>query len=715
MISFGWAPGLALAATAAVPVALHLLHRTRWVPVPWPAMRLLADLATRRGTRLAVEDLLLLALRVLLLCALALTIARPRWSEPVAAADRHGRIAGVMLVDDGTPAALRGANGTPRLELARELTRTWLSSLTPGDEVSVIAGSTAEGPAADPLFDLAAAGRLLDGLRPGVTAPDLPGLLAAGIARLDRHRNPEAELVLAVGGCAAGAALDDDARWSVVRERLARARWPGWRRPRVLLLAPAEPPATDWAITDIGVDQPLPLPGVPVQVRVRIARSGEAPAPPGLALRLAVDGRTVEERPVPPLAGDTVGVLFPCTFTEAGSHLIEARLIGARDPLPEDDRRAAGIEVAVRVPVLLVEARSGELDLFAAALDPTGGRDPSAPFAPRRVSAALLEATDLRGMRAVVIGDAGVLEPAATAALERFVAAGGGVLLGCGPATDPELANRQWFRGGDGLLAAALAADAGRPAHPRPAPGDPPALAGFARGSPAWTAGTVQQALTAQPGAWQRIVDLDDGRPLIISARRGQGTTALCLTTFDDRWHDLPWRSLWVPLVRGTVASLAATVLPPRNLHVGEILSWPCAPPAIAARATLIGPDGALVPLRPGGWEGSPALIAGPLLQPGGLHLRPTDPADGPPVVFTSAIAPRALDLAPLPVDRLRARLTEAGCTVVVARTVGDVRRLTATDEAGGTIDGTPWCAALALLLLLAELALARRLGKGAP
>ncbi len=718
MIALGWPVGLALAAGAAVPVVLHLLHRTRWRTVPWPAMRLLTDVATRRGSRLALEDILLLTLRILLICAVALAIARPRWEEPVATDQRRGRVAAALLIDDGLPAGVRD-HGTARLVREQELAAAYLDSLVAGDEVSVIPASTAEGPAADPLLDLDAARRQVTALLPGAGTPDLPALVAAGLARLDRHRNDDAELVLVTSGCNAGTWLDDDARWADLNERVKRGRRSGWRRPRLVLLAPPAEAITDWAISGLAADQPLPLPGVPLGIRVTVQRSGDGAVPAGLTVRLAVDGRTVAEEPVPPVAGNAVVVGFTQAITTAGGHTLEARLIGARDPLPLDDRRCASIEVALRIPVLLVERVPGELDLVAAALDPTDGSDPQAPFAPRRCAATTLDATALTGIRAVVLGDVGVLEPGATAALERMLAAGGGILVGCGPHTVPELAGRQWFRGGDGLLAAALGEVNQQARHPRPAPGDPPALGGGLRATAqaaAWTATTVHRTLRALPGQWQPWVELDDGTPLVVAARRGQGLTVVWLTTLDEQWSDLPFHALWVPLVRGVVGALAATVLPPRNLRPDDALAWPC-PNGTAdpARAALSAPNGTTVLLRPGGWDGAPALVAGPLREPGVWRLRPVDAADGPAVPYAVAIAHEALDLTPVPLDRLRARLAASGCTVAVARTPAEVRRLTALVTDQRIIDFTPWCAALALLLLLAELLLARHCARSAP
>ena len=198
----------------------------------------------------------------------------------------------------------------------------------------------------------------------------------------------------------------------------------------------------------------------------------------------------------------------------------------------------------------------------------------------------------------------------------------------------------------------------------------------------------------------------------------------MCLIPLDDRWSDLPWRALWVPLMRGLIGSLAATVQPPRNLSPGDMLIWPCPLPVsgqglgvgiglgLAAdpfRAVLTDPRGALATLRPGGWDASPALLAGPLAECGAWRLAPVAAHDGPPVTYAVAPAPAGLDLSPLAIERLRRQIGDTGCAVQLVRTPATF----AQNRSGTAVreyELTAWGAALALFLLLIELLCARLL-----
>jgi hypothetical protein len=184
---------------------------------------------------------------------------------------------------------------------------------------------------------------------------------------------------------------------------------------------------------------------------------------------------------------------------------------------PLDDRRA--IVRAGRGPPAGAAGRrqisgsglGGSLGLVSAALDPAAdGKD---LFSVTRVPLAALTDELLAGARVVVLGDLPALDAAGVAALEHFVVAGGGVLVGLGPDTNPELVNRFWSRGGDGFLPCNLLASVqppvpGGPRHRRlqpsrrsaPSPPRPP-MPGRAPRCGATSTSTWVGTRPAGPGA----------------------------------------------------------------------------------------------------------------------------------------------------------------------------------------------------------------------
>ena len=60
-----------------IPIIIHLIRRQAAKPMDWGAMRFLFDTISVRRRKMEWEDLLLMAARCLLLCLIALAVARP--------------------------------------------------------------------------------------------------------------------------------------------------------------------------------------------------------------------------------------------------------------------------------------------------------------------------------------------------------------------------------------------------------------------------------------------------------------------------------------------------------------------------------------------------------------------------------------------------------------------------------------------------------------
>ncbi len=701
------APWLLLAApVAAAPALLHLVRWRKPRELGWGAMRFLAVVAAEQRRRLAVQDRLLLALRTLVLLAAVLVAAGPAWVERSQAGpvlERGGRVACVLAIDDsaGTGAAQGDA-------AVRELALAWLDTLQDGDEVTVLPLSRVNEPAVDPLVDLAAARAQIEAVRPSALSADHPGLLLAALDRLHAHLNPHAEVVLVAGGRAAGWRRDD-VRWSELARRLAAPTHGSRDRPHLVVLEPPTSAVADLAITaiDPGLLRTAPRGRVPLRVTVA-ARGGRVAGAP---LRIDLDGRTIEETLVAPTPDGASEVLVRLPPLDPGDHIVEARLIGADDAFPLSDRRATALVSEARVGILLAEAvpgrgLDGSLGAVAAALDPQDGADPLAPFAPRRIAASqLLDPARVEELLAdtgaVILGGVPALDTGALAVLERFVAAGGGLLAIPGQAVDPAHWTRAWYRGGDGMLPGpcGLVRDHRPPigAHIVPGSAHPLAELFASAGSAALAGLGVTRSLElplpgsgAPPDAAAPLL-LDDGTPLLLERRRGQGRTALLATALDGSWGALPWRAAMVPLLRTLVADLAARPTPPRTLAPGQ---RPAFPRADGVR--LDGPTGEL-PLTTGTWDGRTALLGPVLAVPGAYTLLA---ADGRVLARRACAAdPAAYDLSPTtPADAAAADILgvwrATSPTAAIALVAGGQRH---------GYEVWPWLVALAVAALLAE------------
>src|SRR3982751_2138510 len=144
------------AGAISVPIIIHLLNKRKFERVLWGAMRFLKVSVEQNQRRLQIEDMLLLALRCLLLLLLGLTLARCT----VKSAGGGGwigqqTVTAVVLLDNSySMSATDGAKS--RFELAKDAANQAIAALPTGSSVCVLFASdyTPTGPIPEPTFDL---------------------------------------------------------------------------------------------------------------------------------------------------------------------------------------------------------------------------------------------------------------------------------------------------------------------------------------------------------------------------------------------------------------------------------------------------------------------------------------------------------------------------------------------------------------------------------
>src|SRR3954454_13939451 len=87
---------------ASVPIIIHILNRRRFLTVDWPPMKYLKLTLKKNRKRIRFEQLLLLALRTLLVILLIFAVARPILSQSTLANFLPGkaRTSHVIVIDD---------------------------------------------------------------------------------------------------------------------------------------------------------------------------------------------------------------------------------------------------------------------------------------------------------------------------------------------------------------------------------------------------------------------------------------------------------------------------------------------------------------------------------------------------------------------------------------------------------------------------------------
>lgn len=401
----------------AVPVILHLLHRSRPKLIDWGAMRFLMASLTARSRRLLLEELLLLVLRCLLVALLALAMARPFlpigptlpallilgptllaaaatavWvvlrarqvlhrslllamvallavalgaGLGAAVAYRRRWIAAgggrdVALILDASLSMARRVQGRTLFEQAAEQARALIRS-APRDEAFAL---ILAGAAPVPLVPFPTADRreLMGALdrsdcRPigGVAA--FPEALHSAVSALAAGHQPGKLIVIFTDGHAVGWDPRAEARWTFLRESLETLP----ARPRVLVRRLASPERLrNLAVADLLPSRQVIGTDRPVTLDVRVLNAGAEPDRPR-SIELRVDGRLVERVPVVKDILPQMAETFPieCRFESPGWRVVEARL-ETEDDLPEDDALPRVLPVLQRLPVLVVEGAPSE-------------------------------------------------------------------------------------------------------------------------------------------------------------------------------------------------------------------------------------------------------------------------------------------------------------------------------------------------------------------
>ncbi len=645
---------LAGASAFLIPLLIHLFNRRRVVTVRWGAMHLLHEVIRQRKRRMKVEQWLLLAVRIAIPIVLALCLARP-----VLTALRSlglGKTSLVVLFDDSFSMRAPAAGGSPAERARQDLTQI-LGELPGGSDAQVILAGGAPSTLLDEPTIVAEeiSGRLagVNGLAGPVRVNDA---LQAAVAALGRSQNGAREVAV-VSDFQAGdwqAAADGAALPAL--EALLKQEPP----PQLTFYRLAADSAENLSLDGADLSALVLAQGQPVGLRARLRNHGAKPWQ-DVVVHLEADGARLRSTRVSlPANGESI-VHFTHAFDSTGDHSLAVRLEG--DSFAEDNAFYAVVQVRDQLNVLLVDGDpsttplGGAADFLELALAPYQSASASLKDLVRttKVEARRFREEDLRGKEVVVLADVERLQGNRLADLDKFVRAGGGLIVFAGPHCDLEWYNREFHRKGDGLY---------------PAP-----VAGLQRAQGA-AARILQQRLThpavlyfndarggrlqdAEFQSWfefgaaegvQPVLQLDRGAPLLLEKAVGRGRVLAFAATADAEWANLPLQPFYVPLMQRLAAHLATQ-------NAGVAWSLTGAPLRLVLPAELAGtvhelrdPTGLVQALKPRVEAGTALLETPPLRAPGVYQLR----AAGRTRLFALNLDTAESDLAALPAEGVR-------------------------------------------------------------
>ncbi len=594
-------------AALAIPIIIHLFHKSRFQKVQWGAMHLLEAVLRQNQRRVRIEQLILLAIRCAIPALLALAMARPVW-KGVQQLLGETKTSTVVLLDNSYSMDA-GRAGVSNFTHARDEATRIINDLKRGSEVQVVLmGEGGAGLIAEPTYDLARVNQALSKLSAGYGAATPPAALDFAANVLGQMHESSRQVVLLSDFQRVSFPATDDAMLTQMLDRLKKLPL----APAITFFDVGDEVKDNVAIESLDFTRLMVGVGQKIQIRANLRNFGDA-AYKDLRVYFKADGTEKAVSQIALAPGQKGQVLFTHAFDTAGSHVIE--IFAEADALKADNTFLASIPVRDKVPVLLVngdpnpEPLKGETDFAEIALQPySAGRVELADLIKTTtIKADDLDAKRLTGTATVVLANVRKLNDNQLRALEDFVKNGGGLLIFPGNRLDAGWYNSAMFRDSKGLLPLAWGALSGDLTEKSPAVGvvsqrfENPALEIFndpRNGTLSDAAVKVwfkMKAVERSMSANEPVVlaRLDNGDPFLVEKSFGDGKIIVCATAADADWSNLPMRPFYLPLMQRLSVYLASTVFPPRNLDVGRPIVAFLPVGAAGKDAQIATPDGA--------------------------------------------------------------------------------------------------------------------------
>ncbi len=666
----------------AVPLVIHLLSRRTARRVEFSSLEFLRNLERKSLKRVRVRQLLLLLVRMLLIAAVSLAMARPALTGK-ATGDGRARTSAVIVLD-GTFSMGAEDGGVPLFETAKERALEVLGTLRDGDEVVLLVpGASGQG---SPEFahDLGFVRDAIVGASPGAAGADMAAVLREAFRALGAARHPNREVHV----------ISDFQRtgWDALEAGTAPDGVGVF-----LLPVGAGEPANAW-VESVEFGGQILEKGASLEFRAVVAADGAHPRSE-VDVELAFGGRVVDRRRVDLAPGGRVSLSLRETFAEDGLHFGTVTVRGVTGPAQDDDRVFL-VRTHAAVPVLVAAGEDRGRRYLEAALAPPGVGAGS--FAVRTADVDALDTVSRANEAVVILSDLERLPAPALDGIKAFLSDGGGVLVIPGSRTDAAAWSRDFLpRFLPGTITGTTAAgeafriDRLDPSH---------ALFDLFRGGEGGlTDVRFTRALRIRPeSGTTTLASFSTGDPALLESALLPGRVLFLASSLDPAWSDLPLTGAFVPLLHEAVRYLAeARGGSGGRLDVGQgaTLRVATVPPG---GVTLLSPDGETRQVAAEAGPGGYALSLPEATQPGYYVFRAS--AGDTLGAFAANVAAKESDLSRARPEELEERLAARGA--VLAAT-GDATRAIEVARRGREISRAfLWAAAF---LLLAETWLARR------
>jgi hypothetical protein len=423
-----------------IPLAIHLLFRSRYRVVSWGAMHLLERFETSNSRSFQWRDWLLLLCRCLIPVFLALAMARPLASSMLASSDSDS-LAVVIILDNSPSMLTEMTPGKTRWEVALDhVLKISNTQVTDQRLAIVLAGETPQ------LVDQSLPSRMDQWRAQPPPGGSLQALESTNLAIqwLDRHSSLQRRIVWISDFQANDWRSSSESFQAMCRAVTQPLLPPQVAWLNILPSAPQEVPPTNLAIEELSTSPQRFVEEQEVRLTAKIKNHSPRDRTK-LKLRFEADLRTIEVQEFDLAAGATTTVATRWKSpslddsTTRKTVRLHARLLDS-DALFLDNEVTREIVVNGVRRVLLVdgarspESMKSETDFLRIALAPFASANVSQPdpFRCRVVDRESWERWELDKVDVVALCNVGPLPEEPARRLEEFADGGGGVIIFAG-------------------------------------------------------------------------------------------------------------------------------------------------------------------------------------------------------------------------------------------------------------------------------------------
>jgi len=570
MINPLWLLGLF---AAAIPLVIHLLHRSRAPKLLFSTLRFLRLAVERTRRRRRIENLLVLLLRTLLLALLAIGLAGPMI--------KGSGSASILIILDNSGSMDCRFEGKSRMDHAREIAHAVMTKRSKKmgvteDEYAILVTNGPRALEKRPFErDLGSLGAYLETIFPVGATADMAAAISRAAEMFDDADSPNRQLLV----------LGDlqEISWDGVSEKHLG------EEVDLIIADLGREEFRSLAVTEVAAIGGATIAGSPVVMAATIYNASRETIA-NRAVTLVAEGKKVIRRTVTVEPDKTARVIFNPVWDIPGTYTGRIALDETNDSMELDNDRFFKVEIRDRIRALVIKEQDDEgyLDdayFLVRALDPRRvlGAGARSVIDPKVVTVDAFSEEVLGDIRVVFVLNVKTMSRDRTRVLMRLLERGGSVIFFPGDNADPERWALQFsVTGEEGRSVSIIPEIVGGPREVgkgrfiaiRHADLEHPVMSLFQamprRFFEAVHAYRYLPIETGPEGQSRVLLSLEGKTPFLVEQRVGLGRVFFFTVTANREWSNFPLTTAYPVLLSELIFSITADEVKLTSYTVGD-------------------------------------------------------------------------------------------------------------------------------------------------